>query len=160
MPEKYFKSIPNKFKFSTKLAWKEVHHKAELIKAQDLVDRALTIKTDFGEVQEEEKKEKMVRIQDMGVWGNTPKHSGINYDRSLDQMDKDTKLEKAIILLQRLIWGRAIQNEMFEGKEKRLDLISELRITDEWRKQAEGDEEWLIIQNYQERVLDGIAEGL
>ena len=30
---------------------------------------------------------------------------------------------------------------MFEGKEKRLDLIQELRITDEWRKQAEGDEE-------------------
>ncbi len=49
---------------------------------------------------------------------------------------------------------------MFEGKEKRLDLIAELRITDEWWKQAEGDEERIIIQNYQERVLDGIAEGL
>lgn len=49
---------------------------------------------------------------------------------------------------------------MFEGKEKRLDLIAELRITDEWRKQADGDEERVIIQNYQERVLDGVAEGL
>ena len=49
---------------------------------------------------------------------------------------------------------------MFEGKEKRLDLISELRITEEWKKAAEGDEERNIIQNYQERVLDGVAEGL
>ena len=49
---------------------------------------------------------------------------------------------------------------MFEGKEKRLDLIAELRITDEWRKQADGDEERNIIQQYQERVLDGVAEGL
>lgn len=70
------------------------------------------------------------------------------------------ELEKAIILLQRLIWGWAVQNEMFEGKEKRLDLIAELWITDEWWWQAEGDEERVIIQNYQERVLDGIAEGL
>lgn len=49
---------------------------------------------------------------------------------------------------------------MYEGKEKWLDLIAELRITDEWRRHAEGDEEKSIIQNYQERVLDGIAEGL
>nr|XP_033797324.1 cilia- and flagella-associated protein 91 isoform X2 [Geotrypetes seraphini] len=37
--------------------------------------------------------------------------------------------ELAIILLQKLIRGRAIQNMMFEGKEKRLELIQELRIT-------------------------------
>lgn len=55
------------------------------------------------------------------------------------------ELEKAIILLQRLIWGRAVQNEMFEGKEKWLDLIAELWITDEWWWQAEGDEERVII---------------
>ena len=34
---------------------------------------------------------------------------------------------------------------MFEGKEKRLDLITELRTTDE---------------NYQERVMDGVTEAL
>jgi len=30
--------------------------------------------------------------------------------------------------------GRAIQNMMFEGKEKRLDLITELRATEEWKE--------------------------
>ena len=40
-----------------------------------------------------------------------------------------------------------------------MDLIAELRITEEWKRAAEGDEK-AIIQNYQERVLDGVAEGL
>ncbi len=48
---------------------------------------------------------------------------------------------------------------MFEGKEKRLDLIAELRITEEWKRASDADEK-AIIQNYQERVLDGVAEGL
>ena len=47
---------------------------------------------------------------------------------------------RAVILLQRLVRGRAKQNMMFEGKEKRLDLISELRATEE-RKAASGLEE-------------------
>ena len=43
------------------------------------------------------------------------------------------KRRRAIILLQRLLRGRAKQNMMFEGKEKRLDLIAELRATEEWK---------------------------
>ncbi|XP_070597996.1 cilia- and flagella-associated protein 91 isoform X1 [Erythrolamprus reginae] len=41
----------------------------------------------------------------------------------------DEERELAIITLQKLIRGRAIQNMMFEGKEKRLELICELRTT-------------------------------
>jgi len=67
---------------------------------------------------------------------------------------------KAALLLERLLRGRAEQNMMFEGKEKRLDLIAELRITEEWRQASDQQEERNIIQNYQERVLDGVAEGL
>lgn len=37
--------------------------------------------------------------------------------------------ELAVIYLQKLLRGRAIQNMMFEGKEKRLELIQELRTT-------------------------------
>ena len=70
------------------------------------------------------------------------------------------KVYKAALLLQRLIRGRDQQDMMFEGKENRLDLIAELRITEEWRQAAEGQDERALIQNYQERVLDGVAEGL
>jgi hypothetical protein len=52
---------------------------------------------------------------------------------------------------------------MFEGKEKRLDLIAELRATEEWKaasQDANQEEERAIIENYQERVLDGVAEAV
>ncbi len=62
--------------------------------------------------------------------------------------------------MQRLLRGRAKQNMMFEGKEKRLDLIAELRATEEWKAASELEEEKMLIENYQERVLDGTAEAL
>lgn len=49
---------------------------------------------------------------------------------------------------------------MFEGKEKRLDLISELRATEDWKRASNMDEEVKLIENYQERVLDGVSEAL
>lgn len=56
--------------------------------------------------------------------------------------------------------GRAKQNMMFEGKEKRLDLIAELRATEEWKAASEFQEDKVLIENYQERVIDGTAEAL
>uniref|UniRef100_A0A8C8S544 Cilia- and flagella-associated protein 91 n=1 Tax=Pelusios castaneus TaxID=367368 RepID=A0A8C8S544_9SAUR len=46
-----------------------------------------------------------------------------------DRSKREEELELAVIFLQKLIRGRAIQNMMFEGKEKRLELIRELRTT-------------------------------
>lgn len=62
-------------------------------------------------------------------------------------MEEDKK-RRAIILLQRLIRGRAMQNMMFEGKEKRLDLITELRLTEEWKSQTDLPEEKQLIEAY------------
>ncbi|NXX11452.1 CFA91 protein, partial [Podargus strigoides] len=42
---------------------------------------------------------------------------------------EEEETELAVICLQKLLRGRAIQNVMFEGKEKRLELIQELRTT-------------------------------
>ena len=64
------------------------------------------------------------------------------------ELEREDKKNKAIILLQRLIRGRAIQNMMFEGKEKRLDLIAELRATEEWKASSELEEEKVLIENY------------
>ena len=49
---------------------------------------------------------------------------------------------------------------MFEGKEKRLDLISELRATEEWKAASGNEEENQLIENYQDRVMDGVSEAL
>jgi hypothetical protein len=83
-----------------------------------------------------------------------------NYGKKIaDQAEKDKK-RRATILLQRLIRGRAIQNFMFEGKEKRLDLISELRATEEYKNSSDMAEEKNLIEVYQERVLDGVSEAI
>jgi hypothetical protein len=37
---------------------------------------------------------------------------------------------------------------MFEGKEKRLDLITELRTTEEWKQSSDAPEERMLIENY------------
>lgn len=49
---------------------------------------------------------------------------------------------------------------MFEGKEKRLDLIAELRATEEYKAQSDNPDEHQLIENYQERVLDGATEAI
>lgn len=77
-----------------------------------------------------------------------------------DTHETNDRKTRAIILLQRLLRGRAKQNMMFEGKEKRLDLIAELRATEEWKAASDLEEERILIENYQERVLDGTAEAL
>lgn len=83
-----------------------------------------------------------------------------NYEKKMaDHTQRDQK-RRAIILLQRLVRGRATQNMMFEGKEKRLDLISELRATEEWKAASGLEEERTLIEQYQERVLDGVSEAL
>mmetsp|Transcript_39109 Transcript_39109/g.103026 ORF Transcript_39109/g.103026 Transcript_39109/m.103026 type:complete len:594 (-) Transcript_39109:297-2078(-) len=47
--------------------------------------------------------------------------------------------ERATILLQRLLRGRAIQNLMYEGKERRLELIRELRLDEQLQATEEQD---------------------
>ena len=86
--------------------------------------------------------------------------SRITKESDFEAMDRQ---QRAVILLQRLMRGRANQNMMFEGKEKRLDLIAELRATEEWKAASQDsnqEEERTLIENYQERVLDGVAEAV
>ncbi|XP_072901447.1 cilia- and flagella-associated protein 91 isoform X2 [Hemitrygon akajei] len=62
--------------------------------------------------------------------------------------------ELAIIYLQKLIRGRAIQNMMFEGKEKRIELLQELRTThalQEDRQLVKEAEKQAILALQQER---------
>jgi hypothetical protein len=59
--------------------------------------------------------------------------------RTSERMLKD-KMVKSVILLQRLLRGRAQQNDMFRGKEMRLDLIQELNVTADYAASAAPEE--------------------
>jgi hypothetical protein len=138
---------------------------AQLKKAQATIDAQLKQQ----QLQQQEVVEESLMNQ-IKMRPDTPRYTDFKRE---DDVSKDETLEKklaeqavrdkqrrAVILLQRLIRGRAVQNMMFEGKEKRLDLISELRATEEWKAASGLEEERKLIENYQERVLDGVTEAL
>jgi hypothetical protein len=68
--------------------------------------------------------------------------------------------EEAIILFQRLILGRALQNVMFEGKEKRLALIEELLVVSNIKELDKAKEQELLIEQHQQRVKNAFLEAL
>jgi len=51
--------------------------------------------------------------------------------------DEDDDVENAVLLIQKLLRGRAVQNMMFESKERRLELIRELRHDEELMRAAD-----------------------
>lgn len=63
--------------------------------------------------------------------------------KELNIIKHDTNIDneklRSIVLLQRLIKGRNEQNKMYEGREKRKDLIKELKASEEVKKEAEVD---------------------
>lgn len=144
-----------KFTFKKNLTRKEIQHIAALKKAQATIDVAI-------EQQEvkDQKEDKDNLLKNVKVRPPTPVAKDFQRTENKDQHKAGDKRQRAVILLQRLLRGRAKQNMMFEGKEKRLDLIAELRATEEWKEASELEEEKMLIENYQERVLDGTAEAL
>ena len=105
------------------------------------------LKSCWGEIERKEKgaRELGQRKGDVGAETRprctTPDYFGKqNVERSDDpkceyRMRQDVSM--AVLLLQRLLRGRARQNMMFEGKEKRLSLIAELQLTEQWKEAAE-----------------------
>ena len=123
-----------------------------LSKAQSFIDNKVT-----SNEEAKQKKEDILDQQPMRC--DTPQHK-VN-GQPLEKLSEEAdKRRLAVILLQRLIRGRAMQNMMFEGKEKRLDLITELRATDQYRQASDNLDEQKLIETYQERVLDGVSEAI
>ena len=142
--------------FKKNLSRKDRDHQIALQRAQKYIDTQ-------NEQQRKEEREADAggnEFANLEMRAGTPRHDISNRDVQKEQLLEDDKKKKAIILLQRLLRGRAEQNMMFEGKEKRLDLIAELRATEEWRAQSETQEEHMLIDNYQERIMDGVAEAM
>mmetsp|Transcript_28860 Transcript_28860/g.65224 ORF Transcript_28860/g.65224 Transcript_28860/m.65224 type:complete len:707 (-) Transcript_28860:117-2237(-) len=77
-----------------------------------------------------------------------------------DVLPEEEEQEAAVLLLQRIIRGRAYQNEMFEGKEKRLDLINELRAAERYAETATTVEEKRFIDQLRHKAFEGVLESI
>ncbi|GMF10576.1 unnamed protein product [Phytophthora lilii] len=65
-------------------------------------------------------------------------------------------VEDAVRLLQKLLRGRAVQNMMFEGKERRAELIAELRAADE-QLALQRRHEFELLQGSGTEAIDRVA---
>merc|ERR1719461_1741741 len=75
-------------------------------------------------------------------------------------LPEEEEQEAAVLLLQRIIRGRAYQNEMFEGKEKRLDLINELRAAERFAETSTTIEERRYAEQLKDKAFDGVLESV
>ncbi|XP_032907495.1 cilia- and flagella-associated protein 91 isoform X2 [Catharus ustulatus] len=87
---------------------------------------------------------------------------------------EEEEIDLAVICLQKLLRGKALQNMIFEGKEKRLDLIQELRTTHALQEdgqllmkaqkqmtqslQQQHDSQMHQVVNVQDRTIDTYLE--
>lgn len=75
-------------------------------------------------------------------------------------LPEEEELGAAVLLLQRIIRGRAYQNMMFEGKDKRLDLINELRAAERFAETATTVEEKRYSDQLREKAFEGAVESI
>ena len=91
-----------KFNFKKNLTRKEISHIQALQKAQ----KTITVAIEKQEIQEQVEEENLLaKVQ---VRPKTPVHKETQRNMNKAQLDREDRKNKAIILLQRLIRGRAI----------------------------------------------------
>ncbi|CAD8140366.1 unnamed protein product [Paramecium pentaurelia] len=86
-----------------------------------------------------------------------------NYEQFKEEAVKrqsEDKKNSAVILLQRLFRGRAMQNIMYEGKEKRTALIEELLTVAKIPDLPEAEQEEILMQQHEEKVKNAALEAI
>ncbi|KAJ8603347.1 hypothetical protein CTAYLR_004264 [Chrysophaeum taylorii] len=118
--------------------------------AADLLKMATLIENDVETTTTTTRKKKILLVQknEKPPTPRVPKRE--NEDRDL-----------ALKLLQKLLRGRAVQNQVFQGKQRRSELIRELRAADAVKEEEEEEEEELNQDNKpsedETRTLETIA---
>ena len=92
-------------------------------------------------------------------------HQEVNLDRgkfSIEEkrIEKIEAKNRVACLLQKLLRGRAVQNVMFDGKEKRLALIEELLIVANIQKISNEEENQIIVDYNQKKEKEAKILGL
>ena len=80
--------------------------------------------------------------------------------KTSDKKSDEISYFEDIVLLQRLLRGRREQIVMHEGKNKRAELIKELRGAVEWKKVSDTDNETKLIDNYIEKLMNGVVDAI
>ena len=80
------------------------------------------------------------------------------HDTRVKKYGDEEKRELVVLLIQRLLRGRAKQNMMYDGKEKRLALIEELLIVANVEPLPPSEVEERLLQAHEEKLKDAVIE--
>ena len=117
------------------------------------------IKDAFGSIQKQEFKKK--EEEDLKK-KKDEEENRIKSDQNKkveEPVEKNLILED-VLLFQRLLRGRKEQIEMQEGRKKRSELIKELKQADEWKSSVATAEEQRLIDNYKEKLTNGVVDAI
>ena len=91
------------------------------------------------------------KIGRKGVKARPPSPDFVRQDK-LEREDS-FPLTLAVVMLQKLLRGRAVQNMMYEGRYRRAELIAELRHADELKAREEALLERPVVETSEEDIL-------
>ena len=84
----------------------------------------------------------------------------IEKNKPVEPIPEKNLILEDVLLFQRLLRGRKEQLLMQEGKNNRFELIKELKRADEWKNAGCTDEEQKLIDNYKEKLTNGVVDAI
>ena len=113
----------------------------------------------FGSIQKAEKKkieEERIRRKKL----EEEERLRIERNKPPEPIPEKNLILEDVLLFQRLLRGRKEQLLMQEGKKNRFELIRELKRADEWKNAGATDEEQKLIDNYKEKLTNGVVDAI
>ena len=113
----------------------------------------------FGSIQKAEKKkieEERIRKKKL----EEEERLRIERNKPPEPIPEKNLILEDVLLFQRLLRGRKEQLLMQEGKKNRFELIRELKRADEWKNAGATDEEQKLIDNYKEKLTNGVVDAI
>ena len=113
----------------------------------------------FGSIQKQEKKiiedEQLRKLK-----AEEEERAKIEKNKPPEPIPEKNLILEDCLLFQRLLRGRKEQLLMQEGKKNRFELIKELKRADEWKNAGGSEEEQKLIENYKEKLTNGVVDAI
>ena len=117
------------------------------------------IKDAFGSIQKQETKkveeENLRKIREA-----EEERARIERNKVPEPIPEKNLILEDVLLFQRLLRGRKEQILMQEGRKNRAELIKELKQADEWKSSVATEEEKKLIENYEEKLTNGVVDAI
>ena len=113
----------------------------------------------FSSIQKQEQK-KLEEERIRKLKAEEEERARIERNKPPEPIPEKNLILEDVLLFQRLLRGRKEQLLMQEGKKNRFELIRELKRADEWKAAGASEEEEKLIENYKEKLTNGVVDAI